>query len=105
MSPNPYSNFNFKLVSRCPMCSAPAQRAHIDMVGETGEGNMLLYSRCGSCGIGLIAALAGVQQGMFGAAILTDLKKNEIAAFADSDALSADDVMEFTKQLNKKNNL
>ena len=97
----PQKPFNFALVSRCPMCSAPAHRAHIEMVSETDDGTLLLYSRCGSCGIGLLACLSGAQHGMYGAAILTDVKKNEVATFAGSEPLTSDEVLQCAQDLDK----
>ncbi len=98
-SHNPFENFNYKLVSRCPMCSASASRAQVEMLDSNPDGSLMLYSRCGGCGVGLIACLSAVQGGMYGAAVLTDLQKNEVRHFAEELPLTADEVMDYVKDL------
>lgn len=80
------------------MCGAPAQLARIEMLDEA-EGNVLVYSRCGRCSVGLLARVTVVPQGMFGAAILTDLEKGEIGKFTESEPITTDEVLDFVRSL------
>jgi len=99
----PFDFLSYRLVSRCPMCSAPAADAKLEMLDENQDGSLLIFSRCGRCNIGLLACLTTLQQGsgMYGAAILTELGKNEIGKFANSEPITADEVMDYVKWLNK----
>ncbi len=99
MKKSPLESFSYRMISRCPMCSASAHNAHIELLDESADGNMLMYARCGSCKIGLLATLSTSQHGMQGAAIMTDLHKNEIEQFADTDPISADEVMNHVRWL------
>ena len=99
----PFENFNYKLISKCPMCSASAQRAQVEMLDENPDGSVLLYSRCSVCGVGLLACLSSMQTGMYGAAVLTDLKKKEVRNFSEEEPITADEVMEYVKRLKTKN--
>lgn len=103
--PNPQSFdfLSYRLVSRCPMCNAPAADAKLEMLDENTDGSLLIFSRCQRCNIGLLAYLTNMQpgNGMYGAAILTELGKNELSKFARSQPISADEVMDYVKWLNK----
>lgn len=101
MNQSPFDFLSYKLVSRCPMCNAPAVNAKLEMLNETSDGLLLIYSRCQTCQIGLIANLSLVQQGIFGAAILTELDKAEVGKFARSQPISADEVMDYINWLKK----
>lgn len=98
----PQDNPSFRLVSRCPMCNAPATHGRIEMLEENDDGTVLVYSRCGKCGVGLIAYLSSVSQGMYGAAILTDLTKYEIGKYSETEPISADEVMTHISWLQKQ---
>lgn len=104
--PNPQSFdfLSYRLVSRCPMCNAPAADAKIEMLDENSDGSLLIFSRCRRCNIGLLAYLMSMQQGngVYGAAILTELAKNEISKFAHSQPISADEVVDYVKWLKSK---
>lgn len=97
---NSFQPLSYRMISRCPMCSASAHSAHIEMIDESTDGSVLMYARCGKCNVGLLASLSTSQHGMQGAAILTDLRRNEIENFADSDPITADEVMTHVKWLN-----
>lgn len=102
MQQYPFEQFSFRLVSRCPMCGAAAQQGRFELLQESDDGSALVYSACSKCGIGLIACLSSQPHGMYGAAILTDLQRAEIGAYADQDALSADEVMSYVQWLHNK---
>jgi len=99
MNNSNFENLNYKLISKCPMCSAPAQRAQVEILDENPDGSILLYSRCSVCGIGLLAYLSTAKTGMYGAAMLTDLKKTEVMNFFENDPITADEVMDYVKNL------
>ena len=103
MNNNPFEQFNYRLVSKCPMCSAPAHKAQVEMLDDNPDGSLMLYSRCGGCGVGLVACLSAVKGGMYGAAVLTDLQKKEVHQFAENLPVTADEVMEYVKMLKAKN--
>ncbi len=99
MQNSSFDNFNYKLISKCPMCSAPAKKAQVEVLDENPDGSVLLFSRCFSCEVGLLACLSSIQNGMYGAAVLTDLKKREVMDFAEGLPITADEVMEYVKRL------
>lgn len=98
--PQSFDFLSYRLISRCPMCNAPAAEAKLEMLDENSDGNLLIFSRCNRCRIGLLASLASGQPGtMYGAAILTELAKGEVAKFADSSPISADEVLDYVDSL------
>lgn len=92
---------NIKLVKTCPICQTEYQQNLMQVLSENETG-MLTYVTCTHCQASLLTRFSTLPQGIVGNAILTDLKSEEVMPFADSDALSENDVLDIHQLIIKK---
>lgn len=92
---------NIKLVKVCPICQTEYQQNLMQVLSEN-EAGMLTYVTCTHCQASLLTRFSTLPQGIVGNAILTDLKSHEVMSYADSDALSENDVLDIHQIIIKK---
>lgn len=89
----PFSPLPKKLNQHCPLCGSSLVNDEVDIVGSTNN-QIMVYTTCGSCGVGLIAKVSWLPQGLVGLGILTDLTKDEIKQKINAKPISADEVLD-----------
>lgn len=94
-----YINSNLDLRIRCPICRAE-YGLNNSQVLEKNNGIASIYLLCPKCQCSvLVTVTTGMIGGILIAAILTDLKLEDIKKFRRLDPLSVDDVIEIHKEL------
>ena len=88
----PFSALPKKLNHYCPLCGRGLVNEEVDIISSANN-QMMVYTTCGSCGVGLIAKVSWLPQGLVGLGILTDLTRDEAKHTNDFSPISADDVL------------
>ena len=98
MLPNQFNSL--KILSECPVCKRKHFPAEIKVIDEFADGH-LLHVKCKSCESCVLVNVTVNEQGMNMLGLLTDLGSEEIGAFSERDAVSADDIINIYQSLEK----
>lgn len=100
MSGSPfYINSNLDLRIRCPICKAEYGLNSSEVL-DRKEGVASIYLSCPKCLSSLLVTVTfGSSGGILVAAMLTDLKLEDIKKFKKVNPISVDDVIEIHKEL------
>jgi len=60
---------------------------------EESDRELLIYSNCSRCGVGMVARLMLVPHGLTGVGILTDVRREELSHMRAQLPVSAEDVL------------
>lgn len=89
---SPFSSLSKKLDHHCPLCGRGLVNDQVDIIGSNNN-QMMVYTTCSSCGVGLIAKVSWLPQGLVGLGILTDLTREEVKQVINTIPISADEVL------------
>jgi predicted RNA-binding Zn-ribbon protein involved in translation (DUF1610 family) len=89
---SPFSPMSKKLHHHCPLCGHEFIDEGMDVINSV-NGKMMVYATCGSCGVGVIAKVSLLPQGLVGLGILTDLTREEIEQTNNTKPVSAEEVL------------
>jgi len=87
-----FSQIPKKLSHHCPMCGEQLADGEIDIL-RARDGEMMVYVTCNSCGVGMVAKLSVVPQGLVGLGVLTDMSRDEVMAVRQAKPVSAEEVL------------
>ncbi len=88
----PFSSLPKRLHHHCPLCGQGLIDSDIEII-NSANGQMMVYATCGSCGVGVIAKVSLLPQGLVGLGILTDLTREEINTVNSNSPVSAEEVL------------
>lgn len=91
---------NFSLLSDCSVCKKKLKNNDLTVIFERGM-KTIFHTTCSNCHTSSIISLSGGQKGLLGVGILTDLDKEEVKKKLLMDAISADEIIEVYKSINK----
>lgn len=84
---------NLKPLIRCPVCQKKHEPAQALLLSEE-DGKTVLHLACGDCGVSSLIFLSLGKMGAVSYGLLTDLDREEAAAFYGRDPVSADETLE-----------
>ncbi len=87
-----FSSLPKKLHHHCPLCGQEFTDTELDII-ESSNGKLMVYATCGNCGVGMIAKVSILPQGLVGLGILTDLSRDEVSEVNQGSPVSADEVL------------
>jgi uncharacterized Zn finger protein len=76
----------------CPMCGEQLADGEIDIL-RARSGEMMVYITCNNCGVGMVAKLSVVPQGLVGLGVLTDMSRDEVMGVHQAKPVSAEEVL------------
>ncbi len=88
----PLSSLPRKLNHHCPLCGRILVNDDVEII-SLHNNQMMVYTTCGSCGVGLIAKVSWLPQGLVGLGTLTDLTRDEVKQTANLSPITVDDVL------------
>jgi predicted RNA-binding Zn-ribbon protein involved in translation (DUF1610 family) len=91
--PNQFLPSQRKINHYCPLCGNQFVDGEVDIL-RAREGQLMVYVTCGNCGVGLIARLSVVPQGLIGLGILTDMSRDEVSEIRQPKPVSAEEVLD-----------
>ena len=89
---NQFSQTPKKINHHCPLCGNQFVDGEVDIL-KAHEGQLMVYVTCGNCGVGLVARLSVVPQGLIGLGILTDMTRDEVSVLRKAKPVSAEEVL------------
>lgn len=78
---------------RCSVCESGFSRRDITILEESGQ-KSIFHVTCSKCGSSTIVIFSSNQNGIVSLGVATDLDKNEVKKMFQSDAISADEVID-----------
>jgi len=90
-----------KLISFCPLCQAKQEKMAVNIL-DKNETARLVHLECQSCNTAILALIMVSAAGLNSLGMITDLSADEVLKFKETDALEADDLLDFY-QMQKKN--
>lgn len=88
-----FSDMPKKINHYCPLCGSRLENNDLDILKEQ-EGQLMVFSTCSNCGVGMVARLSVWPHGLIGIGILTDLNRREILELNNKRPVSAEDVLD-----------
>jgi len=96
----------FATILKCPRCGSSATQNNMKIVDEnhrTTERNLFfkIHTQCPQCEMAILTSMWIKEQGIIGASHITDLTVTDVLKINKKKPISADDVIEIHKHLQK----
>jgi len=88
-----FSDMPKKINHHCPLCGERLENNDLDVLKEQ-DGQLIVYSACLKCGVGMVAKLSVLPHGLVGIGVLTDLNRDELLQLKHGYPISAEDVLD-----------